>query len=258
MYAINAKIIKHTRVLVVAVLLSPLVLVGCRWGSMGQNGLGMQLYQQGKYAEALQQFELAKQSDPTNPDTYYNLASTYARLGQMQKDTKMLEQAEVLYNQCLDLSPNHTDCYRGLAVLLAETNRSDKAFTLLQNWNKQNPTLVDAKVELSRLQSEFGQTKLAQQTLDEALAMDPNSARAWAARGKLREDSGDLIQAVQNYQQSLALNALQPELYQRVAALNVQMAQNTLGTANSAIIASGPGSAVSGTSTGSTSPTNRY
>ncbi len=49
------------------------------------------------------------------------------------------------------------------------------------------------------------------------------------------------MQAVQNYQQSLALNALQPDLYQRVAALNVQLAQKTLSTANSAVIASGQG-----------------
>lgn len=212
---------------------------GCKWGSAGQNGLGYTLYQQGRYPEALQQFELARQTDPTNPDSYYNLASTYARLGQAQKDPKMLEQAEVLYNQCLELSPNHTDCYRGLGVLLVETNRSDKAFTLMNNWVKTSPNVVDARVELSRLQSEFGQSKQAQQTLDDALAMDPNNARAWAARGKLREDAGDIVQATQNYQKSLALNSLQPELYQRVAALNVQQAQNAINTASSAIVASG-------------------
>lgn len=231
----------YSKLFGVLLIASLMLNTGCRWGSVGQNGLGLQLYQQGKYPEALQQFELARQSDPTNPDSYYNLASTYARLGQAQKDAKMLEQAEVLYNQCLELSPNHVECYRGLAVLLAETNRSDKAFTLMQNWVKSNPTLADARVELSRLQSEFGQTKQAQQTLDEALAMDPNNARAWAARGKLREDAGDVMQAVQNYQQSLALNSLQPDLYQRVAALNVQLAQQTLNAANSAIIASGQG-----------------
>jgi tetratricopeptide (TPR) repeat protein len=210
----------------------------------------MQLYQQGKYPEALQQFELARQADPTNPDSYYNLASTYQRLGKAQNDAKMLEQAEVLYNQCLELSPNHKECYRALAVHLVETNRSDKAFTLMNNWIKGNPTLVDARVELSRLQSEFGQIKQAQQTLDDALAMDPNHASAWAYRGKLREDAGDTSQAIQNYQQSLALNAMQPDLYQRVAALNVQMAQKTINNANTAIIASGQGTA---TTAGTTS-----
>jgi hypothetical protein len=44
----------------------------------------------------------------------------------------------------------------------------------------------------------------------------------------LREASGDLNQALYNYQQSLAINTIQPELYQKVAALNVRIAQQGL------------------------------
>ncbi len=201
---------------------------GCRVTSMGQNTLGVRLYQQGRYAEALQQFQTAQVSDPSNPDTYYNLASTYHKLGVAQKDAKMIEQAESLYNQCLDLQGNHVDCHRGLAVLLAESGRPDSAMTLLKNWATANPGMADARIELARLYQEFGQTKTAEQYLDEALALNPNDHRAWTARGQMREASGDLNQALQNYQQSLAINSLQPDLYQRVASLNVKIAQNTV------------------------------
>jgi tetratricopeptide (TPR) repeat protein len=201
---------------------------GCRWTSMGQNTLGVRLYQQGRYTEALQQFQTAQTSDPTNPDTFYNLASTYHKLGVAQKDAKLIEQAESLYNQCLDLQPNHVDCHRGLAVLLAESGRPDRAMALLRNWATTNPQMADPRIELSRLNQEFGQTKLAEQYLDEALALNPNDYRAWTARGQMRESSGDLNQAIQNYQQSLAINSLQPELYQRVASLNVKIAQNSM------------------------------
>ena len=203
---------------------------GCRWASSGQNTLGVRLFQQGRYAEALQQFQVAQTTDPGNPDTYYNLASTYHKLGVTQKDQKLIEQSESLYNQCLDLSPNHVDCHRGLSVLLVESGRPDRAFTFLKKWATDSPALADARVELSRLHQEFGETKVAERYLDEALAMDPNHFRAWAARGQMRESSGDLNQALQNYQQSLAINSLQPDLYQRVASLNVRIAQNTLTT----------------------------
>lgn len=203
-------------------------IVGCKFGPTSTNGSGVALYQQGRYAEALNYFETAKQSDPSNPDTYYNLASTYHKLGNTSKDKKMLENAEALYNGCLDLAPNHVDCHRGLAVLLVDTGRSDRAFELLKRWAQRSPGLSDARVELARLNQEFNQPKIAEQYLDEALAMDPNNAKAWAARGKMRESSGELMQAVKNYQQSLALNAQQPELYQRISALNVRMTQNTL------------------------------
>ncbi len=210
------------------------VCTGCRWTSTGQNTVGVSLFQQGRYTDALQQFQIAQQTDPSNPDAYYNLASCYHKLGIAQKEAKMVEQAESLYNQCLDLSPNHVDCHRALAVLLVESGRHDRGLALLKNWAANNPQLSDARVELSRLHQELGQTKAAERYLDEALALNPNDARAWAARGQLREQSGDLGQALHNYQQSLALNTLQPELYQRVASLNIKIAQNSLPTGNPA------------------------
>ncbi|MBX3423787.1 MAG: tetratricopeptide repeat protein [Pirellulaceae bacterium] len=192
---------------------------------MGQNTMGTRLYQQGRYAEALQHFQAAQASDPTNSDAYYNLASTYHKLGVAQKDAKLIEQAESLYHQCLDLQPNHVDCHRGLAVMLAESSRPDAAMRLLKNWSARNPNMPDPKIELARLHQEFGQVKVAEQYLDEALAMNPNDARVWAHKGQLRESSGDMSQALYNYQQSLSINNMQPELYQRVASLNVKLAQ---------------------------------
>ena len=201
---------------------------GCRVASSGQNTMGVRLYQQGRYAEALQQFQAAQKTDPTNPDGYYNLASTYHKLGVMQKDQTLINQSEALYHQCLDLAPNHVDCHRGLAVLLVESGKPDRAFAFMKNWSTANPTLADAKVELSRLHQEFGETKTAERYLDEALAMDPNHYRAWAARGQMREAAGDLNQALQNYQQSLAINNVQPDLYQRVTKVNTLIAQRNI------------------------------
>jgi len=232
------------------VLLVCVHFAGC---SMSPNGTGVALYNQGRYAEALQVFEQAKQSEPTNADTYYNLASTYHRLGNNAKDKKMQETAESLYNQCLDLSPDHVDCHRALAVLLVDTGRSDKAFSLVKNWAQRNPRSSDARVELARLHQEFNQNKVAQQYLDEALAMDPNNAKAWAARGRMRENAGELMQAVQNYQQSLAINSTQPELYQRIGALNVRLASSAVSSVGTTFAGLGapvgaPGTAVAGLS----------
>ncbi len=225
----------HTHQLSPARLLTVAALVavfaaspGCRWSSIGQNTVGVRLFEQGRYSEALQQFQVAQTTDPSNPDAYYNLASTYHKLGIAQKDAKLIEQSEALYNQCLDLQPHHVDCHRGLAVLLAESGRPDSAMKLLKNWATANPQSADARIELARLHQEFGQTKVAEQYLDEALALNPSDHRAWSAKGQMREASGDLNQALQNYQQSLAINSLQPDLFQRVASLNVRIAQNTI------------------------------
>jgi tetratricopeptide (TPR) repeat protein len=109
-------------------------------------------------------------------------------------------------------------------VLLVEEGRTQDAFTLVQNWEARNPSLAAPKIELARLYDESGNKAVAKQELTEALAVDPNNARALAALGKLREESGETAQALANYQRSLAINRYQPMVAQRVAALQSGLA----------------------------------
>lgn len=186
----------------------------------GQNLQGVRMYQQGQYEAAMQQFQAAISTHPSNPDTYYNMAATLHRMGIAKNDQNLLNQSETLYNQCLDLDPEHEDCYRGLAVLLAETGRSDRAFALLKNWAVRSPKNADARIELARLYEEFGDPETAKIQLTEAVHIDQNNARAWSALGRLREQSGDYSQALANYQRSYSLNRFQPEIAERIATLN--------------------------------------
>lgn len=196
---------------------------GCGTFPSSHNVDGVKLFQQGQYPAAMQQFQQALLAEPQNADAYYNLAASYHRLGSQQNDKQSLLQAENLYNQCLDRDENHADCHRGLAVLLVETDRSDRAFALLQNWSARNPRSADARVELARLYEEFGDPETAKTNLQAALQLDQNSARAWAALGRLREQAGDPTQALANYQRSLQLNRQQPAIAERIASLQSRM-----------------------------------
>ena len=93
----------------------------------GQNQQGVRLFQQGQFQPAMQKFQQALATDPMNADAYYNLAASMHNIGSAKKDQTMLVEAEKLYNQCLDLNENHVDSHRGLAVLLKETDRPDRA-----------------------------------------------------------------------------------------------------------------------------------
>jgi Tfp pilus assembly protein PilF len=196
---------------------------GCHWASSGQNATGARLYDQGQYSAAMQQFQQAIATHPENPDGYYNLAATTHRLGLQRGDAKLIQQSEALYNQCLDHDPNHVECHRGLAVLLIDTGRPDRAFALMKNWASQNPTHAEPRIELARLYEEHGEPQTALKYLEDAVQLDANNPRAWLALGRMRESSGDLTQALRNYQQALALNGSQPMVAQRVAALSRQL-----------------------------------
>lgn len=203
---------------------------GCRMASQGRNVDGVRYFQQGQYPVALQRFDEALTIDPNNADTYYNKAAVYHRMGLSSRDQNTLTQAESLYNQCLNINPNHVDCHRGLAVLLCETGRSDKANVLLRNWIARSPQNADARVELARLMEEMGDTKSAELALNEALAIDSRNWRALAALGRLKEQSGDLPQALQNYQLAYSINRNQPELQNRIAALQSRVSPIPTGT----------------------------
>ncbi len=183
------------------------------------NGQGNELFQQGRYREALVQFQAAVQEDPGNADSYYNLAATYHCLGRCENRRDELEQAEAIYNQCLDRDPNHGSCYRGLAVLLAQEGRLSDAVRLLEGWSDRQPALADPKIELARLHQELGNRAAAKDELVEALKVDPNNPRALAALGKIREETGDTSQALANYQRSLWHDPSQPAVAARIAAL---------------------------------------
>src|SRR5438105_3902979 len=129
---------------------------GCSAVSFTQNAQGVRQYQQGQYQLAARQFEQAIANDPHGAAGYYNLASTFHRLAKLNNRPEDWKQAEDTYNLCLDRDPNNADCYRSLAVLLVEQNRSEQAFRLLEGWAASHPTSADAKIELARLSQEFG------------------------------------------------------------------------------------------------------
>jgi tetratricopeptide (TPR) repeat protein len=205
------------------------IFAGCGGiAASGRNAEGVALFQQARYDEALRQFQEASYAEPTNADAFYNLAATYHRIGKQYNSPADLKMAEDYYNQCLDRDENHTACYRGLAVLLRDENRSPEAFRLLEGWVQRQPKVADSKIELARFCEENGDKNAAKEHLIEALTVQNNNPRALTALAKLQDDSGNVQQALTNYQRSLAADNRQPQVAARVAALQSGLAPTSL------------------------------
>ncbi len=230
------------RLLVAAICLAAVSASGCGPVAHLQNADGVRLYQQGYYDAAQQRFQQAMYNAPQDADAFYNLAATFHRLGNMNQQESYLDQAEQYYHQCLDRDPNHNDCHRGLAVLLVENSRSEEAFALLESWADRNPALPDPHIELARLFEEFGDRTAAKEHLVAALTVDPDNSRALAALGSIREQLGETVQALADYQRSLAANGMQEDLRARVAALQTAVAPYPMAGPNGTrtVITTGP------------------
>jgi tetratricopeptide (TPR) repeat protein len=203
---------------------APLATTGCtQMMASGQNANGVRMHQQGQYQAAVERFQQAIVTDPMNGDGYYNLAATYHQLGKQQNNESYLQQAETLYNQCLDRNANHRDCYRGLAVLLVEENRPEDAVKLVEGWSQRAPMLADPKIEMARLQEELGDKEAALKHLQDALAVEPSNTRALTALGHVQEELGNASQALANYQRAMQLDRWNPDLQARTVALQTGM-----------------------------------
>ncbi len=226
---------RSLRLLAVAATCAASLLLGACNTAKSRNAEGVAYFLHGQPDYALQTFQQAQAQDPNNPNVYYNIARVYHHKGNERGDKLLLEQAESYYHMCLDRDPEggHRDCYRALAVLLVETGRQDKAFTLLNRWAASKPMLADPKIELARLYEEHKEYEPAKERLIEALMVEPNNPRATAALGKVREhiargyaakgqrdeELRELAQALSDYRRSLQIDKQQPDVQARVAVL---------------------------------------
>lgn len=190
---------------------------GCSITSDGWNAQGVQAFQRGDHRGAVQKFQYALNADSSNSDSFYNLGRVYHEIGKKNGDDAFLLEAETLYNRCLDLSADHVDGHRGLAVLLVDTGRKQEAFALLNNWAKDRPSMSQPRVELARLYEEQGDLQTARLHLESAVKLNANNARAHTALAAISERQGDIRTAYQAYQKSLMVNPNQPNVGKRLA-----------------------------------------
>lgn len=205
-------------------ILAIVPLSGCgNLNARGLNAEGVRRFERAQYVDSLDKFQQALRNDPKNADSYYNLGAVHHRLASLQRTETDYRQAEAYYNQCLDRDMDHAECHRGLAVLLAEQGRTDEAFRLLEGWASRRTDLPEPKIELARLFEETGNLAGAKERLIEALAADPNHARARAALGNVQEKLGETQEALANYQRSLWYDRYQPEVAARIASLQAAL-----------------------------------
>ena len=197
--------------------------MGCNVAATGHNMQGRRLYEQGQFAEALQTFQKALQTNPRNADAYYNMAATYYFLGKQHRNTQWLQQSENLYRQALGIEPTHADSFRWLAALMMENGRSNDALQMVQSWRASAPRSAEPVIELARMHRELGKAQQSMQLLVDALHIDSANPRALKAMGQIREEQGQHQLALDNYTRSYQANNLQPDVAAKIASLRGQM-----------------------------------
>ena len=187
------------------------IAIGCQATSgWAFNNSGRAYYQRGQYAMARDEFYRASLDDPRNPDYRHNLAMAMKKTGNVAGAERVLRQ------NLTEVSAMHQPTYHSLSQLLAEQRRYAEAQDLLQGWAVAQPYIPQSHVELAWIQREMGNPVAAEQSVRQALQVDPRNPAALAELGQLYEDHGQPDRAASMYQRSLASRWAQPQVQSRL------------------------------------------
>lgn len=176
------------------------------------NQAGTNLYKQGNYTGARDEFQRAVANDPDNADYLHNLATATKKQGDAA-------QAERVYRQAIAVRPDHQPSYHALAQLLKEEGRHQDAVDVLQSWTDTQPYNAEAHVEMAWMKRDAGDLLGAEQELLSALRAKPNDHIVTAQLGQLYQDTNQPDRAAAMYRRSLHSHWHQPAVQSRLASL---------------------------------------
>jgi protein O-GlcNAc transferase len=173
---------------------------------------GIKAYRRGGYHEARQHFEAALQLRPNDPDLLYNLGRT----AEMQNK---LQEAEELYRQAIVEQPDHAAARQARTQLLWKTGRQDQAHREVQAWLVDHPQSAAAYAEDGWLRLQDGDWDKARGRFQQALDRDPKNIRALNELARIYERLDYPDRAAELYRRSLAHRPDQPQIRERLSAL---------------------------------------
>ena len=114
--------------------------------------------------------------------------------------------ARELYQQLLQVAPEHPDLQHFYGVFLCQTGAADDGIALIRRAIAQVPDFVDFHVNLGNVLLEARRIDEAEAAYREALAIDPACARAWNNLGAIHDAREQAAAAEQAYLKAIELD----------------------------------------------------
>ena len=169
---------------------------------------GQQMLIDGKYSNAIENFNILARLDSTLYDAYFFRGIAKYNLGDFIG-------AEKDFNTTLRLNPIYTPAYHYRAITLSRTGKYDKALEDLAE-------AVDLRPSYTGLYFSRGVTYFLSQQFDKAvkdfnrfIKAEPREADAYLNRGACYLYLGDTTKALNDYNKAIRINTFDPEGYVR-------------------------------------------
>ncbi|MCU0453031.1 MAG: tetratricopeptide repeat protein [Bacteroidetes bacterium] len=176
---------------------------------------GMDLLGQRKYREAANFFRQTITLYPRDVPSWVYLGKSY--LG-----TNQFDSAEVAGRKALALDDENIDAYATLSEALIRQKKLADANLALRQGLKERKDHPDLLLQLGYLQLASDSADAALVTFTRAREISPNAAKPYEGMGDAYSRQGVSPMAVQQYERSLDVDSLQPELLSKLADLHLK------------------------------------
>jgi len=169
------------------------------------------VFQSGKYEDALKISSNAAESNPRDPDTYYYWGLTYAKMGNFSEAIEK-------FNQAIDIDPKYVNAYRSWGHALTNLKKYDEAIEKLQKALKINEELGDMQGvatsynNIGLVHQNLGKLEYALEhylkalKINEELGDMQGVATSYNNIGLVHQNLGKLEYALEHYQKALEIN----------------------------------------------------
>jgi tetratricopeptide (TPR) repeat protein len=178
--------------------------------SFGRNNLGNALVAQGRFEEAIDQFQRALRINPDDADVAYNLGNALAQKGNFEEAGKQLQHA-------LQINPDNAMAAYDLGNVRARQGRLGEAMDNFELALRIDPRLAKAHYNLGGLLNKQGKLAEAVEQYQKALQIDAGYVRAYYGLGTVLTMQGQLDRAIDSFRAGLRLQPDFAELHDGLA-----------------------------------------
>jgi tetratricopeptide (TPR) repeat protein len=157
-----------------------------------------ELYQQGKYDEALAIYKGIIAGDPNVAFIHFNAGNCYYHL-------QDYEAAAQSFREAVRLKPDFFEAYTNLANALGRLKKPEEAIPLLENAIRSYPANGVLFSSLGLLYLNAGQNAKGLQCLEKAVAIDPKNPAGYHSLGIGYAQIGDPVRAIESYEKYISL-----------------------------------------------------
>ena len=183
------------------------------------NGIGIALYDQGKYNDSIEAYNKAIELDPNDANVWYNKGLTFEKM-------KNYYEAFQAYNNSTNLNPKDDDAWYNKGNALNNLNMSYEAIKAFDMVTNLTPKDADAWNNKGIAYYALGDYKEAIKAYEKAIELNPKDPDFWNNKGIAYNASGEYNKAIQTYDKAIQLEPDYAEFWnEKGKALNSQAKQ---------------------------------